>query len=1060
MIGREREREMLRSAVGRAAAGGSAFPLVIGAPGIGKTTLLRALSDLAADAGLIVGYARGEPDRVAPLSPWTASVRAIDAQRCRPQSSPVSLHDRLAEPRSVLDVGAERFADFERFAGDLSVRAADGPIALVVDDLHWADVSTLRLFRHLLDQPSLPGVLVAAGLRTTEPLAHDEAEVISGLLAHPSTEVVEISAFGAREITAFAGEKLARQPSDDEIAVLTQRSGGNPFLLGELLRWIPADGSGVALDAVLPLAVRESVRRRLVVEDTATQQVVKAAAVAGSVLSLDQLASITGIDRVEAANAIDSAHRAGLLVAEPDRCCSVSFVHELVRQAVLSLLPTWGRVQLHHAVGMALLDGVRTSSWAAVASHLTAARPLVDEMMLASVARHASVEAARAGAFDEAAHHLGIALDSTDAAGDTTERGELLLEQGRALWAAERGADSNAVLMEAAEWARRNGDADLLARVALSWRGGESRAIFRRPDHQFLSLLREALATCASGDSWLHCMLLARLAMCATWDIDDREALAACDEAVAMARRLRGAEELISALGTRFYYCWRPELAHERLTVADEMVAVAATADDTGLIAQASYFRLVALLELGRLRDAWSELDRFEGAVAACGQPLLRVRALWFRATRHLASGERLQAEVVADQACQLAARMGRPDAAVEQLGQSLMLLAAEGRVDDALQLFSPGLLHPVTYNSVAALAHGFAGCPVEAAAALRDVVAAGLERHPRDTDWMFGRCGLLVAAVVAADTGIGQRMFDDLEPFAGQWVVLNPGIMVIGAVDHYLGLCAALLGRTDDAVDHLRAAAAADEREDAVALALLSLHELSAVLAQRGQPCDDTEAASIERRIARLAARNTVPYKPLLDVMWSGAEKRQQPHRQRLMLEGDTWLVEFGGSGARFRDQRGLHHLRTLLERPGMEIPALMLAGRAQGLAGSSEASILDDRALRDYRQHIADLRDDIDEATSNNDIERSAKANWELDILVEQLTAAAGTRGRARQFTGADERARVSVTKAIRAAINHLGEQLPELGRHLRATVHTGGRCVYQPDPRAAERWKTERM
>ena len=95
------------------------------------------------------------------------------------------------------------------------------------------------------------------------------------------------------------------------------------------------------------------------------------------------------------------------------------------------------------------------------------------------------------------------------------------------------------------------------------------------------------------------------------------------------------------------------------------------------------------------------------------------------------------------------------------------------------------------------------------------------------------------------------------------------------------------------------------------------------------------------------------------------------------------------------------------------MEIPALMLAGRAQGLAGSSEASTPDDRALRDYRQHIADLRDDIDEATFNNDIERSAKANWELDILVEQLTAAAGTRGRARQqFTGADERARMSVT------------------------------------------------
>ena len=49
-------------------------------------------------------------------------------------------------------------------------RAADGPIALIVDDLHWADVSALRLFRHLLNQPLLPGVVIAAGLRPTEPL--------------------------------------------------------------------------------------------------------------------------------------------------------------------------------------------------------------------------------------------------------------------------------------------------------------------------------------------------------------------------------------------------------------------------------------------------------------------------------------------------------------------------------------------------------------------------------------------------------------------------------------------------------------------------------------------------------------------------------------------------------------------------------------------------------------------------------------------------------------------------------------------------------------------------
>ena len=82
---------------------------------------------------------------------------------------------------------------------------------------------------------------MAAGLRTTAPLAGDAAEVVSGMLAYPSTEVVEMSAFGECEIAAFINERLARRPSDDEVALLVRRSGGIPFLLGELLRWDAGD---------------------------------------------------------------------------------------------------------------------------------------------------------------------------------------------------------------------------------------------------------------------------------------------------------------------------------------------------------------------------------------------------------------------------------------------------------------------------------------------------------------------------------------------------------------------------------------------------------------------------------------------------------------------------------------------------------------------------------------------------------------------------------------------------------------------------------------------------
>jgi tetratricopeptide (TPR) repeat protein len=569
------------------------------------------------------------------------------------------------------------------------------------------------------------------------------------------------------------------------------------------------------------------------------------------------------------------------------------------------------------------------------------------------------------------------------------------------------------------------------------------------------------MAAMSPDDSPLRCLLLARLALCGHWDIGDRDGIAACDEAVAMGRRLGDPEALINALGTRFYYRWRPDLARERLSIADEILAVALATADAGLVAQAGYFRLVALLDLGWLRDAWVELDRFEDAAEASGQPMLKLRALWFRATQHFALGDRVRGDEAANEARRLAARMGRPDAALEHLGQSLLLRASEGRVEDALALISPGLVGPVAHSAVVALANGLAGRPPETRASLAAVVAAGLERFPRDMSWLFTRCGLLSAAVVSGDRDTGQLLYDALTPFAGRWAMLNPGVMVLGAIDHYLGLGAALLGRLDDAIQHLKRAAAAHEAEQAVGLALLSLHEIATALARRADPADDGERAEVAQRIAGLAPRNTVPFKPLLEIMWSTTAATLLPqHAQRIVLEGDTWLVEFAGRRARLRDQRGLHHLRTLLERPGVEVPARTLAATDQGLAGSNEGTILDERAMREYRRRITDLHEDIDEATAYNDMERSARAEAELDVLVAQLASATGVGGRPRQFTGADERARVSVTKAIRSAISHVGVQLPELGRHLSATVHTGHRCVYLPDPRAPQDWSTEQM
>ena len=834
---------------------------------------------------MAVGFGRAQPEGAVPLWPWRSALASIGVS-----------DDGTGAPRAALEGGVtDRFAIFERFADQLRDHASRAPLVLLLDDLQWAELSTLLLFRHLVEHPALGGVLIAGALRTTEPMAGDATEVVSRLLADPKTDVLEVPKFDAAEMAAFAEQASSRRLTEADLALLARRSGGNPFLLGELLRWAPSRGSTAELDAALPLAVRESVRRRIVVEGPATQLVVKATAVVGSAVSLDLLAMITGVDRVELSAALDAALRSGLLVAHADG--SVGFVHDLLREAVYSLLPTWDRMQLHHAVGIALRVNARSSSWAAVAAHLEAARPLVDDSTLADAARHAADEAARLGAFDEAAAYIGVALDLSEHLGDVAERGALLLEQGRLLWAAERSEESNAVLAEAAELARRTLDTDLLARVALSLHGGEVRTVMRRADDQLVALLREALAAVPSGDSRLRCLLLGRLALCGYSDIGDRDGISTCDEAVAMAQRLGDPEALTTALGARFYYRWRPGLARERLAIADEILAAVAPTGDAGLIAQAHSFRILALLDLGWLRDAWSELEQFGDAAALSGQPMLRLRALWFLATRHLAQGARSLAEEVSDQAVNLAVRMGRPDASVEQLGQSLLLWPAEDRVDDALRLVSPGMLGPTAYNAVVALINGVGGRPVEAQAALDAVVAGGMERFPHDMMWLTGRCGLLAAATVGGDRDTGRLLYEELSSFAGLWVVVNPGILVVGAVDHYLGLGAALLDRLDDAVEHLRRAASVHEAEGAPALALLSLRELVTVLERRQESGDEAAIETIARRASRHTPRNAVPFKSLLPIMWAASEAAPLTrHAQRFAIEGDTWLVEFGG--------------------------------------------------------------------------------------------------------------------------------------------------------------------
>jgi hypothetical protein len=251
----------------------------------------------------------------------------------------------------------------------------------------------------------------------------------------------------------------------------------------------------------------------------------------------------------------------------------------------------------------------------------------------------------------------------------------------------------------------------------------------------------------------------------------------------------------------------------------------------------------------------------------------------------------------------------------------------------------------------------------------------------------------------------------------ADEFAVIAAAVFTTGPVALQLGLLAAALGRWDDAAAHLDDAARRCDRLGAELLAARARTELARVQAARAdQPPGDGGGGNVFRR------------------------------------DGDTWTLAFGGRSVPLRDAKGLRDLAILLAAPGRDVAATELAAgaasaAAAGLAALGADPVLDDQARAAYRTRLARLDEELAEADTHGDIERSARLAAERDALIGELTSATGLGGRPRRLGDAAERARTTVTARIRDAIGRIERVHPELGRHLRASIVTGARCSYRP-------------
>jgi hypothetical protein len=319
--------------------------------------------------------------------------------------------------------------------------------------------------------------------------------------------------------------------------------------------------------------------------------------------------------------------------------------------------------------------------------------------------------------------------------------------------------------------------------------------------------------------------------------------------------------------------------------------------------------------------------------------------------------------------------------------------------------------------------------------------------------------------------------------------------VACFGSTSFYLALLATTASRWAEAGDHFDAALRAHQRLGATPFLACTQYEHARMLVRRGQDGDRSRALELLDRAAATARalgmgrlgeggtetlREIGPGRPPSADRPAVAVAAGAPDSVGTDLfrrEGEYWTVSYDGSIVRLKDSKGLRHLARLLAQPGRELhvtdleaadaePARPAASRVGSRAVSGElevrpdlgdaGALLDAEAKAAYKVRLDELRAELEEAEGFNDLDRAERARQERDFLVQELARAVGLGGRDRRAASHAERARLNVTRAIRAAMAGLARAHPALGRHLAATIRTGRYCSYTPDPRTPTAWQ----
>jgi DNA-binding CsgD family transcriptional regulator/tetratricopeptide (TPR) repeat protein len=816
-VGREREMGELTVALDDALAGKGRIVMLVGEPGIGKTRTSQEFSAIAEQRGAQVFWGRcHEGEGAPPYWPWVQAIRSYVQQ-----SDSDSLADqtgagaadiaeivpdikaklpKLEPPPQLGSPEASRFRLFDSITTFLKNSSHTQPLVLVLEDLHWADASTLLLFEFTAGEIDQARLLILGTFRDVEVSRHHRlTETIGRITRQPSFTRIQLSGLERDDVGSLIEANSRARPSSGAIERIHARTEGNPLFVQQLARLLSDTEQAERWENITPQPIRDVIGERLNKLSQGCNRILTIASVIGREFGFELLGIVADMSDDDLLEVIDEALESHVIEEAYVGRERYEFSHALIQETLYHELSSSRRVRLHARIAEALEkiyeSDVETHA-EELAYHYSEASAMIGPDKLVRYSLLAGERALASYAWEDAHAHFERALAAKEGQAMDAERAALLLGVGRTQSFSHHWEEAMESLVQALDYFEKVGD------VTSVIKAGD--CSFPPPAWPQFLPIRDRMLRIIPPESHEAAQVLSRSGPCLAYVGDYEGAQDALSRALAIARR--EGDKFLEIGTLQRHSIAELHFLHFDECLAKAMAGIKLASSVDNPVAEIFLHHHAATIFLcsGDLERARVHAANSLGPGERTHQILRIAHALVINERVASAAGDWDAARGFGDRHLKLGSLLTEE----EQLASSAMLEYQTGEFEQFE--FYLGRLHE-RINSGASPVLMDRFWVVELArmsGTVRDLnfvkVAAEQVLSSRLSPLLIkaARVALALTALKEGDAASSQELYSSLQPFRG--TMDFSGLI---SLDRLLALLVSLTGRIDDAAAHFEAA-------------------------------------------------------------------------------------------------------------------------------------------------------------------------------------------------------------------------------------------------------------